>query len=276
MNPLHFRTAEMHAAPATDNATELLRQHHYDPSVKDALLAAARAAAAKDVSTQQSTTTSPPQPPTPTEPPDDTPPNLHREIMIVPQFLNAEICDEYVEYCTRAPEIDLSVFDPEATNRSGALSWEVDKQTRDTQTVPIDPIKDAVLDLMRYAVRDYLNPFYNVTIKDSELPQLLIYHPGGHYKPHIDGEALFDDGSGQLKWVKNVDRDISMVIYLNDDYEGGQIVFPKQAVSVTPRKGMLIAFPSTHHFLHGVNPVLRGNRFAIVNWFSLGQPPVQQ
>jgi len=33
-----------------------------------------------------------------------------------------------------------------------------------------------------------------------------------------------------------------------------------------------VAFPSTHHFLHGVNPVTKGTRYAIVNWFSLGKP----
>ncbi|HWB33951.1 MAG TPA: 2OG-Fe(II) oxygenase [Candidatus Paceibacterota bacterium] len=208
----------------------------------------------------------------PAMPPDDTPPNLHREILIAPNFLTPDICREYVDYARAQPEIDLSVFDADATNKKGEISWEVDKKTRDTQTVNIEPIKQVVLDLMRYAVRDFLNPFFNVQIKDSEMPQFLIYHPGGHYRPHIDGEALFNDGSGKLSWRRNVDRDISLVVYLNQDFEGGDIVFPKQAITIKPRAGMLLAFPSSHHFLHGVNPVLSGTRYAIVNWFSLGKP----
>jgi len=208
----------------------------------------------------------------PVMPPDDTPPNLHREILVVPNFLSPEICAEYVDYIQKQKEIDLSVFDAEETNKQGEIAWEVDKHTRDTQTVDIEPIKPVVLDLMRYAVKDFLNPFFNVKIKDSELPQILVYHPGGHYRPHIDGEALFNDGSGVLSWRRNVARDISLIVYLNDDFEGGDIVFPKQAIGIKPRKGMLLAFPSTHHFLHGVNPVLKGTRYAIVNWFSLGKP----
>jgi predicted 2-oxoglutarate/Fe(II)-dependent dioxygenase YbiX len=214
----------------------------------------------------------PQAPSEPILPPDDTPLNSHREILIVPNFLSPEICNEYIEFINKQQEIDLSVFDAEATNKKGEIAWEVDKKTRDTQTVNTDDIREPILDLMRVAVREQLNPFFNVQIKDSEMPQVLVYHEGGHYRPHIDGEALFIDGSGVLSWRKNVDRDISLILYLNQDFEGGELVFPKLAISIKPRQGMLLGFPSNHHFLHGVNPTTKGTRYAIVNWFSLGKP----
>ena len=203
-------------------------------------------------------------------PPPDTPPNLHRDIMIVPGFLSPEICNEYLDYIHQQEETDLSIFDVDATNESGETSWEVDKDARNTQTVDTLPIKEKLHTLMKHVVRDYLNPFFNVAIKDSEVPQMLIYHPGGHYKPHVDSEAVATDGKGSYVWQKNIDRDISMVLYLNDDYEGGDITFPNQAIKISPQAGMLIAFPSSHHFLHGVHPVVKGTRYAVVNWFSLG------
>jgi len=240
--------------------------HHDHATMLDFAI---KAQAAQTAKLQQSQATNEPQ-----MPPDDTPPNSHRDIMIIQNFLSEEICAEYIEFIQKQQEIDLSVFDAEETNKKGQISWEVDKKTRDTQTVEIEPIKDVVIDLMKYAVRDFINPYYNVEIRSSELPQILVYHPGGHYKPHIDGEALFNDGSGVLQWKRNVERDFSLLIYLNNDYDGGELVFPKQAVSIKPRAGMLVAFPATHHFLHGVNPVISGVRYAIVDWFSLGQPPV--
>lgn len=264
MNPFNLKKVGTSAQDMS--ADELLRQHHVDPSIKDRLLEVARAE--ERAHPTNPTTSSSNQP---VEPPDDTPLNMHKEIMIIPNFLSPEICAEYVEYIKKQQEVDLSVFDAQATNKTGKIEWEVDKKTRDTQTVDIDPIKSVVVDLMRLAVRDYLNPFYNVTIKDSELPQILVYHGGGHYRPHIDAEALFNDGSGVLSWKKNVARDISIVVYLNGDFEGGEIVFPKQAISVKPREGLMLAFPSNHHFLHGVNPVTKGVRYAIVDWFSLGE-----
>lgn len=260
MNPFHIQKG---GTPQNITASELLRQHNVDLSVREQLLAYAL-----EEEREQGIVRSGGEPQMPRE---DTPPNMHREIMIIPGFLPPDICKEYIEYIQKQQEIDLSVFDPEATNKSGEIQWEVDKQTRDTQTVDIEPIKSVLVDLMRLAVRDYINPYFNVQIRDSELPQILVYHPGGHYRPHIDGETLFNDGSGVLSWKRNVDRDISLVIYLNGDFEGGEIVFPKQAVSVKPREGMMIAFPSNHHFLHGVNPVTKGVRYAIVDWFSLGQ-----
>lgn len=287
MNPLNIKThkqSDQSASPYEDAGT-LLRQHGYDTTVKDRLLQVALAEESKQHFVGGSVTedddghTHEPlaphliDPDDHPAPPDDTPPNLHRDICIVPNFLSTDICDEYIEYIRQQQEVDLSVFNPDEANRTGQIAWEIDKKTRDTQTVDIEPIKSVVLELMQHAVRDVLNPFFNVTVKDSELPQILVYHPGGHYRPHIDAEALFND-NGELKWVKNVDRDISMVLYLNDDYDGGEIVFPKQALSVKPRKGMLVAFPSSHHFLHGVNPVVTGTRYAIVNWFSLGTIPV--
>ncbi len=264
MNPFKINTA------LAANVTVPEKPPYIDDKTYDTLLQAA-------VQDQAATKEVPVQPQAePQQPADDTPPNLHSQILIAPNFVPEDICDEYIEYIQKQQETDLSVFDAEATNRTGQLAWEVEKETRDTQTVELEPIKEVVHDLMRHAVRDFLNPFFETQIKDSEVPQILAYHPGGHYRPHIDGETLFNDGSGTLKWVKNVDRDISLVIYLNDDYEGGEIVFPKQAISIKPRKGLLVAFPSSHHFLHGVNPVVKGDRYAIVNWFSHGMNPVQQ
>lgn len=262
MNPFHLTTATQNSVSNKPVKTIHDVQHLIDPSVREHLLEVALAEEAKK---QQGSE--------PRMPEEQTPNNLHREILVAQRFLSDDICDEYIEYIQSQQEIDLSVFDAEATNKTGAISWEVDKKTRDTQTVDIEPIQDVVVDLMKVAVSQHLNPFFNVEIQNSEQPQILVYHPGGHYKPHIDGEALFNDGSGQLRWKRNVERDISMVIYLNDNFEGGEIVFPHQAISIKPRKGMMVAFPSTHHFLHGVNPVTNGVRYAIVNWFSLGTPP---
>ncbi len=45
---------------------------------------------------------------------------------------------------------------------------------------------------------------------------------------------------------------ISTLIYLNDDYVGGEISFPEYEISIKPEARELIIFPS--HFLHEVKP----------------------
>ena len=45
------------------------------------------------------------------------------------------------------------------------------------------------------------------------------------------------------------------VLYVNDDFTGGELHFPKIDITYRPEKGALIVFPSADDYLHGVLPV---------------------
>lgn len=133
-----------------------------------------------------------------------------------------------------------------------------------------DDLRNDLVEAIRHAVVNFINPYFSVQVQSAEPPQLLKYVVGGHYDVHPDGEALwFNKDENKLEWKKNIDRDISILIYLNDEYEGGQLVFPNQHITLNPKPGMLVAFPSSHHFMHGVTPITKGTRYAIVTWASL-------
>jgi hypothetical protein len=54
------------------------------------------------------------------------------------------------------------------------------------------------------------------------------------------------------------------VIYVNDDFTGGELHFPEIDVTYVPREGSLIVFPSADQYLHGVKPVGAGpTRYAL-------------
>lgn len=199
--------------------------------------------------------------------------NLHSKILIEENFIPNDVCNFLVEFTKNKQYVDLSVFDPEKTNENllsnkQEPAWSVVKETRDTQTVDVAEIKDLLQHILRRAVFEHVNPFFDVKTDSSEAPQMLRYGPGGHYKPHVDAESLFNN-NGIVEWRRSVDRDISFIFYLNDDYEGGELVFPSLNLSIIPKKGMFVAFPSSHHFLHGVKPVISGERFAIVTWATI-------
>jgi predicted 2-oxoglutarate/Fe(II)-dependent dioxygenase YbiX len=59
---------------------------------------------------------------------------------------------------------------------------------------------------------------------------------------------------------------MSTIFYMNDDYEGGEIEFPRFNVSHKPEKNELIIFPSTYVYNHSVLPVTSGTRYAVVSW----------
>jgi hypothetical protein len=59
----------------------------------------------------------------------------------------------------------------------------------------------------------------------------------------------------------------SMLFYLNDDYEGGELYFPALDFEYKPKAGDFITFPSYRKYTHGVRPVLSGsNRYVISNF----------
>ena len=190
-------------------------------------------------------------------------------ILIRPNVINSQGLQEIRQHIESSTAEDLSVFDPQKTNQTGQVSWTVDKQTRDTQIVPMGPIYQNIEDLFRNTVKNIINPFYQVEVNSSEIPQILSYSVGGHYKPHIDGESIWVSPTQEKIWKKSTDRDLSIVFFLNDDFEGGDFIFPDLKVRVRPEPGMMVCFPSNHNYMHGVEPVAKGKRYSIVTWATV-------
>lgn len=61
---------------------------------------------------------------------------------------------------------------------------------------------------------------------------------------------------------------ISFVIYLNDDYEGGDVEFKSflPGRTIKPEAGSLLIFPSSLEYIHKVNPVKSGIKYALISF----------
>lgn len=198
-------------------------------------------------------------------------------ILIAQNVITPQGIKDIKEHIKRSESVDLSVFDPDNSNESGSVKWKTDKTVRDTQTVPLDGIEENIFRLMKNIVSSIINPFYEFEVFDSEIPQLLSYDVGGHYKAHIDGESLWKTPDGDLVFKKSVDRDLSLVLFLNNDFEGGDLVFPDLKIRIRPEPGLLVCFPSSHMYLHGVEPVTKGKRYSMVTWARIkGFPTLEE
>lgn len=203
--------------------------------------------------------------------------NLLSNILIEPKVLTPEALQELQEHAKNSTTTDLSVFDPDKTNETGETSWIVDKDIRDTQIIEFGPLFPKIEELFKNIVKHIINPFYGIEVWDSEVPQFLKYDVGGHYKPHIDGRSIWFAPNGDKIWRKSTDRDLSLVLYLNDDFEGGEFLFPDLHIQVKPKPGLLVCFPSDQNYLHGVAPVKEGTRYSIVTWARVkGQKTKEQ
>jgi predicted 2-oxoglutarate/Fe(II)-dependent dioxygenase YbiX len=154
------------------------------------------------------------------------------------------------------------------------VRWTIDKRVRDTQEVQLSNEAVAKLDaILSQSIRAHIDAFFHVTVRDWEPIQVLHYGAGGHYIPHVDAETLFTDDIGLEMWEKTLDRDLSVVYFLNDEFDGGELYFPVLDLLIKPRAGTLVCFPSDHHFVHGVKSVTSGHRYTAVTWMRVTDMP---
>ena len=114
--------------------------------------------------------------------------------------------------------------------------------------------------------REICVPKYNCEFKGYDPCQFLGYPVGGHYVEHNDAET-FDRG----KWRRIAERDVSFLFYLNSEFGGGELEFTQLGLTIKPKKGMMIAFPSYKEFAHKVHPVTWGHRYTLVSWVGTKQ-----
>ena len=105
-------------------------------------------------------------------------------------------------------------------------------------------------------------------LKIRTIPQtdLMCYSSGGYFQAHADSE-FFDAAQG--KWRRVADRDFSLLLYLNDDFEGGDVIFNRFNFRYRPCAGDLLVFPSHRVYTHEVEKITSGRRYVIVSWATV-------
>lgn len=97
----------------------------------------------------------------------------------------------------------------------------------------------------------------HISFTGDEGFQVLKYEPGDVYHEHID----FFGGA-----LQNERRIYSTVIYLNDDYTGGETFFPRQDISVKGSVGDVLFFPSTYTHPHIAKEIITGKKYSVALW----------
>jgi predicted 2-oxoglutarate/Fe(II)-dependent dioxygenase YbiX len=185
-------------------------------------------------------------------------------------YLDQEYCKDLVAYAEQRKGQPLMVIDNEASTPDNIVKV-ADKQ-RVTERVDLGERRGEINDLVKKIFVDLAEQCTGRSLEWFEAPDLMRYRPGGFYSKHADSENV-DPQTRQ--WSKVIDRDLSLLIYLNNEYEGGELSFYKFNYQVWPRAGAVVMFPSDHRYLHQAEKVTQGVRYAIVSWASVrGIPKV--
>lgn len=103
-------------------------------------------------------------------------------------------------------------------------------------------------------VLHYANDF-GLSISDSERPKVLKYTVGDFFKMHRDSHPL-------------TPRSVSTILYLNDNYDGGELFFKYFNFMYKPEFGDLVVFPSNYAYTHESTPITNGTKYSIVNFWN--------
>lgn len=138
----------------------------------------------------------------------------------------------------------LTIGDQENPIRSSDSAFLQDEPGLDKQ----------IFDIFAEHILEYRKLFPEVYIEKDEGYTLLRYSEGGYYGKHTDD-------------FSKMHRIVSGLIYLNDDYEGGELYFNELDVKIKPKAGSIVLFPSNFVYAHECLKITKGTKYAVVTWF---------
>lgn len=133
--------------------------------------------------------------------------------------------------------------------------WYLDKtQYSDDTKKRIDILSSQIDKEVNECLFDYTN-FYSPPITNRQPYEILKYTENNHLDWHTD------DGS-------SISSKVSILFYLNDDYDGGELEFKNLNLLYKPKKGDILIFPSSFVYKHRVRKVTNGVRYVIANFIG--------
>jgi hypothetical protein len=149
----------------------------------------------------------------------------------------------YVGYQQRMPEYrDCVDFKFKKADIAGDLSQESQE---------LQQIWQECYDAQKAAVDDYSRTYNIHNLRYWEAFNFVRYGEGQHFMEHHDHGFSYN-------------CTVSLVSYLNDDYEGGEIYFRLQELNIKPKAGDLVVFPSTFSHPHQAKKVTSGVKYSLV------------
>jgi len=135
---------------------------------------------------------------------------------------------------------------------------EINREIRDAKKISLTNMQGVGATLTGIGFQqNYKKWKFNVT--HSNQSEYLSYDKNGHFSTHMD--TFVED------WEEKINcRKLTVLVFLNNNFEGGKFYIMNGDNKVYPRQnpGDVIVFPS--FLMHGVEPVTSGIRRTIVTW----------
>ena len=176
-------------------------------------------------------------------------------------MFNAKTIDNFIsrEECNYLIDI---VKDIEPWETGGSEFWtnrslnainiynKIDKSAGEFLYALREKTKQAILDLYK---EEHIYP---------DLFQIVRWFPEMEQPPHAD-DMTNSEGND---WFHH--RHYGVILYLNDDYEGGHTFYPQHNFEIIPKAGTIAIHPGDPDHLHGVTKIKNKKRYTVASFWT--------
>jgi len=123
---------------------------------------------------------------------------------------------------------------------------------RDQDNAELLDLHQEIYEKLKYCVDDYAS-YWGINVVYYEAFNFVKYEgEGSHFNIHADHGPVYN-------------CTVSAVVYINDDYEGGDLKFPRMDNLVyKPKVGDIVLCPSNYIYEHASLPIKSGTKYCVV------------
>lgn len=182
----------------------------------------------------------------------------------IENLLTPQECEEIMAFAKKKGMSESDVL-----SYGSATGVEVDTKSRRSKTAWLSDTEHPLV--MKLAQKT--EALTGLPRNTQEQLQVAYYEPGGKFNDHYD--ACNEKSKEYCDKINHYagQRRATLLIYLNDTFEGGETVFPKIGKIIQPKQGKGILFWNTTdteeiipESMHRGNPVKNGEKWICTKW----------
>ena len=192
--------------------------------------------------------------------------NINNKIFIIENFIDNETCNFLIDSIH-----NYAIEDPKRSGFKIALNLNTQVAISLMEKRPILPASsdkeyqiaiDKTTAIINKIIKT-VSEFYNIeyTLKTFCYTEM---YEGTNNRVHADNKYVSENGEIKDRPTEIEDR--SVLLYLNNNYDGGEIYFPKLNISIKPKPGTLIFFEGNEDTAHGVKEISNGCRINFISF----------
>lgn len=183
--------------------------------------------------------------------------DLRNYLITFPNVLSQEYCESFTEKL-KNQEWTKHAYHNSATDQKTSYDDDLHIHYLDDDDTDNRFLMETVYKVLMAYYRQIDLTHFNSWAGYSQV-RINKYSKNTRMRKHFDGiKSIFD---GKLRG----DPTLSVLGALNDDYEGGELMFWNDT-KIELKAGNVMVFPSTFLYPHSVEPVTKGTRYSFVSW----------